>query len=366
MTIARMRARTHVMAPSQPRLSRYCLVATFALGIAGCSSDPLAIRTCDAELNGACWTHLGLGGDEVRSLVLTKSSLYAGAWAGGVLRYRPEEGGWFSVGPRLPQVMAMLYVPGNPPRLLAALYRSGPTGEASLYATEDEETWVPSDQGLNPPGVYRSVQSLASDPFDPMRLYMGTDFPVLRSDNGGRDWHYVWGSSDTFGHGVFSVVASPHARGRLWVALEDGAEGEALLRSEDGGESWRYVTPPLRSPYAAVTSVAEDPRQPNRIWAATGSGVFLSDHAGSAWTPVFPEFVNHIAFVGERVFAAGFTVSGITDTRLRLFVGTLEGTNWEELQVPEGVPRVGAMIGDDRGRLIVGTWGDGVWVVNFR
>jgi len=209
------------------------------LGMVGCADDPLGVKAFDAELKGACWTLLGL--HQARALALTQSHLYAGTWS-GVLRFEPERGGWFPVGwPPLEQVMTLLYVPGNPPRLLAGLLRGQPIGEASVYATEDDKTWLPSDRGLNPDDWYKGAYALALDPHDARRLYLGTDYPILRSDNGGRDWQYVYGSPPWFGHGTDALVASKHRPGRIWAGLNSGADIGVVVRSLDAGATWKIV-----------------------------------------------------------------------------------------------------------------------------
>ncbi len=96
------------------------LAAAAALGTVSCAHDPLGVKTCDAELEGACWTLLGL--HQARALALTESDLYAGT-SGGVLRFEPERGGWFPVGwPRLDRVTSVLYVPGTPHRASLLAY----------------------------------------------------------------------------------------------------------------------------------------------------------------------------------------------------------------------------------------------------
>jgi photosystem II stability/assembly factor-like uncharacterized protein len=145
------------------------------------------------------------------------------------------------------------------------------------------------------------ARSLAIDPHDPDRLYVGTlDSGVYASDDGGRTWR-----GDEQGLGdrrVLSVAVSPSHREAGISVVYAGTEPSNLYRSEDGGRSWQLL-PALRDlpseprwsypprPWTHhVRTIALHPSDPD--WLAVGielGGVMRSRDGGASWTDHNPQ-----------------------------------------------------------------------------
>ncbi|MEV5573848.1 hypothetical protein AB0L06_27730 [Spirillospora sp. NPDC052269] len=162
---------------------------------------------------------------------------------------------------------AILVHPADPRRVLV-LYFSF-TGW-QMRGTEDEgATWWTANL---PDAPY---SSLAGDPRDPQRIWVGTRDGLMRSDDGGRTLTSV---SDDVSPQVFVDPRDPK---RVF------AGGSDLRRSTDGGETFTTVQ---EATNGTLKQVIADPRRPDTLYAAwTGegrTGVWRSDDAGATWRDI--------------------------------------------------------------------------------
>lgn len=172
--------------------------------------------------------------------------------------------------------------------------------------------------------------SLAVDPADPDKIYVGTfDNGLFQSTDGGRSWEpvtagiphkritavavqastvYSGTEPSTFSrsgdngdswqvmeamnsmpsasewsfpprpqtHHVRWIEPDPHQPGCLYVAIEAGA----LLRTEDGGETWHDRVPD--GPFDTHTA-ATYPLEAGRVYSAAGDGYYASEDGGQSW-----------------------------------------------------------------------------------
>jgi len=125
----------------------------------------------------------------------------------------------------------------------------GPARGGSLYVRTDvggayrwlekSGAWLPITDNV---AASRQIESLATDPVDPGRVYVAAGGKMLRSDDRGGSWK------------VFEIPARMSGNGegrsmgeRLAVdpylprILFFGSRRDGLLRSEDAGETWRVV-----------------------------------------------------------------------------------------------------------------------------
>jgi len=144
-------------------------------------------------------------------------------------------------------------------------------------------------------------QSVAVDPRDPDRVYVGTfDDGLYATDDGGDTWHSAWnGIAD---RRVMSVNVSPsHAVDGLSVVYA-GTEPSNLYRSEDGGETWQLLPELRRLPSEPrwsfpprpwthhVSTIALHPTDPDAL--AVGielGGVMRSFDGGASWIDHNPQ-----------------------------------------------------------------------------
>ena len=164
-----------------------------------------------------------------------------------------------------------------------------PARPGTLWVLEQRDRlWKSADRGehwteIHAQGLEHAgdPRSLAIDPANPARLYLGTnraafdDRPerVWRSDDGGLTWR-PWGSGMPAASWVTDLVMD-RARPSIFYAAvahqHDASRSEADLSgvfwSRDGGRT--FV--PLRDgmPAGRVLDLAQDPRDPRKIYAAT-------------------------------------------------------------------------------------------------
>ncbi len=365
-------------------------VAAWLLTLGGCLGQAAAPAACNPEVPSACassdsaclgsdavcmpldsarWERLGLDGQEVLALAETDWGLFAGTATAGLFRLNAATGEWTPLGLSEGLVRALLFVGDDPRRLLVGVAPDPARGDVpvNLLATEDTgKTWLPWDQGLNQPGgAKHAPHSLAVDPGNPSRVYMGTDAPILRSENGGREWYYVFASPAAFGQGVHSLLLSPARDGRIWAGGQDGVARGYVRSSTDWGDTWTALelTP---GKFNSVSALALEVVR-SRLWAATAQGVFRSDDGGSSWE-LAPglAYAGQLLFLGDTLLAARAEAPvdpNVPGYPLGLYL-SVDGT-WTRIEVPDGALAGRCMIVDREGHVLIGTAGSGVWKVIF-
>lgn len=151
----------------------------------------------------------------------------------------------------------------------------------SFAAPLTAQQWVP----LGPDGG--DVRSLAYDPRNPDKIYLGTSTgQVFASNDDGRSWARLaqFGTANDFV--VDHIVVTPQD-GTLYVAtwsVEDNNVGD-LFRSRDGN-TWE-VLPGLHG--KSIRSFAVAPSDPKILVAGTLDGIYRSFDAGTTWDRISPE-----------------------------------------------------------------------------
>ncbi len=261
------------------------------------------------------------------------------------------------------------------------------------------QSWVP----VGPPGG--DVRSLAADPRDPRRVYLGTSDGVLyRSDDTGRHWQRLSPGFPLRGVSVDDLVVSPagvvlagywdvhgagggvarSADGGRTFTLLEGIKGESVralaigttnpnmivagslggvFRSLDGGRTWRRITPEGHPDLRNVGSVAIDPLDPQVIYVGTWHLPWKTTDGGRMWHPVHTGMIDDSDVMtltvdrsnNQNVFATA--CSGI-------YRSTDGAQKWSRIR---GIPsasrrtRAFAQSPDDLNRLYAGTI-QGVWM----
>lgn len=158
-----------------------------------------------------------------------KSALYAGALEGriffcpDVLAPAPV---WREVTGNYPNrgVTDIIVVPETPPKVWIS---RGGFGESRLYhAGVDSDQWTPVDGGL--PNV--PANSVAADPLDPQRIFVGTDIGVYESLNGG---------------GLFEPLMNGMPKGLVVTDLEVMESPHLLVAGTYGRGAWQLSLEPV-------------------------------------------------------------------------------------------------------------------------
>jgi len=142
-------------------------------------------------------------------------------------------------------------------------------------------------QPLGPDGG--DVRSLAYDPKNPDRIFLGTSAGKLfLSVNGGASWaRYVHlGVGDDYV--LDNIAVDPSDSNRIYVAawsVEDNNSGD-LFRSTDGGQSWKAL-PGLSGKSIRALELA--PSNPKTIVVGALDGVHRSIDGGNTWQKITPD-----------------------------------------------------------------------------
>ncbi len=140
----------------------------------------------------------------------------------------------------------------------------------------------------------REPESIAVDPGDPSRLYVGTwGNGLWRSRDAGRSWEPVGAGIP---HDEITAVAVARAQDSQTGLVYAGTEPSTLSLSEDGGESWRQLSALLDLPsYSSwsfppkpethhVRWIEPDPNHFDRLYVAIEAGALvLSQDGGETW-----------------------------------------------------------------------------------
>jgi photosystem II stability/assembly factor-like uncharacterized protein len=152
------------------------------------------------------------------------------------------------------------------------------------------QSWVP----VGPPGG--DVRSLAADPRDPRRVYLGTaDGLLYRSDDLGRRWQRLSPGFPHRGVSIDDIVVAP--TGVVLVGYwEVHGTGGGIARSVDGGRTFTVLEGIRGQP---VRALAVGPGNPNLLVAGSMSGVFRSLDGGRTWRRITPEGHPDLRNVGS-------------------------------------------------------------------
>jgi photosystem II stability/assembly factor-like uncharacterized protein len=229
----------------------------------------------------------------------------------------------------IPQAQALNSV-ADPMASTTRLLRNAllPAALLALPAGGQAQSWTP----VGPPGG--DVRSLAADPRDPARVYLGTADGVLyRSDDAGASWRRLSPGFPLRGrslddivvdrrgvvlvgfwevHGSGGGVARSVDEGRTF-ALYKALEGKAVkalavspsnpqviaagaldgvFRTTDGGQTWYQITPPDHPDLRNVDSLAFDPANPDTLYMGTWHLGWKTTDGGSTWAPMHAGMID--------------------------------------------------------------------------
>ena len=188
--------------------------------------------------------------------------------------------------------------PVNPGRMFAAISSAG-----AFRSDDDGATWRPINRGLRSEGipdpaaeVGHCVHRIALHPARPDVLFMQKHWDVMRSDNGGEEWHEVSGNLPTdFG---FPISVHSHEPDTVYVVpiTSDShhfpPDGQLrVYRSRTGGDEWEPLTVglPQRNCYVNVLRDAMDVDSLDDCgvyFGTTGGQVYSSADSGDSWTAI--------------------------------------------------------------------------------
>jgi len=188
--------------------------------------------------------------------------------------------------------------PEDANRMLVAISAAG------VFRTDDGgTTWQPTNKGLLSDGipspaaeVGHCVHKLAMHPSRPRTLFMQKHWDVMRSDDGGDNWHEISGDLPSdFG---FPIAVHAHEPDTVYVVpiTSDShhypPDGRLrVYRSRTGGQSWEPLTTglPQQNCYVNVLrdAMAVDSLPDCGIYVGTTGGqVYASADSGDSWNAI--------------------------------------------------------------------------------
>jgi photosystem II stability/assembly factor-like uncharacterized protein len=153
-----------------------------------------------------------------------------------------------------------------------------------LCATATSQLPAPVWRPMGPPGG--DVFSLASDPSDGKRIYLGTaDGHIFGSGDGGNNWSLLGRAGGADGV-VMALLVDPREPRRLFAAVwTRNASGGGVYRSEDAGRTWNAAGLEGR----AVRALARAASRPDVLVAGALDGIFRTSDGGKSWERISPE-----------------------------------------------------------------------------
>jgi hypothetical protein len=148
-----------------------------------------------------------------------------------------------------------------------------PTNGNKILLATGEGLYISKDRGRNflkatGKGVGEGVIDwIYFNPYDSKVVFVGTDYGMLRSKDGGENFEYIYFTTFPDGRVVRSIILDPFDRKRGYIATHDG-----LYQSSDmvngGLESWQRLGG-LKFTGMATSKIAACPKHKGHMWTLT-------------------------------------------------------------------------------------------------
>ena len=213
------------------------------------------------------------------------------------IRTHPSASGWMPGAGGL-CLHTILIDPTNTERMFIAISAAG-----SFRTDDGGKSWRPINKGLHSntmpdpdAEVGHCVHRIAMHPSRPNTLFMQKHWDVLRTDDGGEQWHEISGNLPTDFGFVIDVHANEPETVYVIPIKSDSQhfvpDGKLrVYRSRTGGNEWEALTTglPQKDCYVNVLrdAMSIDGLDPCGVYFGTSGGqVYASADAGDNWTPI--------------------------------------------------------------------------------
>jgi photosystem II stability/assembly factor-like uncharacterized protein len=186
---------------------------------------------------------------------------------------------WTAIGPHGGDVRSLAYDPHNPDRIFLG------TSSGRLFVSADGGGSWSRFAHLGDGDDY-VLDHIAIDPRDSAVIYVsawsvegqikGGD--IFRTRDGGKSWQTLPGMHGRSVRAMAMSVSNPEL---LVAGALDG-----VFRSSDDGATWQRVSPANHAEIKNIESVAVDPRNPNVIYAGTWHLAWKTVDGGVTWNPI--------------------------------------------------------------------------------
>ena len=186
------------------------------------------------------------------------------------------EQSWQPVGPDGGTVRSLAIDPTNPARIFLG------TSAGNLYLSSDSGvSWSRFARPGN--SAEMVLDHIAIDPADSRNIFVAawnaqlpnSDGDLFRSKDGGKSWEIV---ADLHGKSLRALsIAASNPKVMVAGALD------GIYRSHDGGEAWERISPENHAELKNVESIAIDPANADVIYAGTWHLPWKTEDGGKTW-----------------------------------------------------------------------------------
>lgn len=202
----------------------------------------------------------------------TIMALVLAAYAASLAAEQP----WQPVGPDGGTVRSLAFDPNNPDRVYLG------TSAGTLYlSTDNGKSW--SRFARLGSSAEMVLDHIVIDPSDPKNMFVAawnarmpnSDGDLFRSQDAGKTWEIV---ADLHGKSLRALaIASANHRVLVAGALD------GIYRSRDGGHNWERISPENHAEIKNIESIAIDPQNADVIYAGTWHLPWKTDDGGKNW-----------------------------------------------------------------------------------
>lgn len=183
---------------------------------------------------------------------------------------------WQPVGPDGGTVRSLAFDPNNPDRVYLG------TSAGTLYlSTDNGKSW--SRFARLGSSTEMVLDHIVIDPSDPKNIFVAawnaqmpnSDGDLFRSQDAGKTWEIV---ADLHGKSLRALTISSANPKVLVAGALDG-----IYRSRDGGHNWERISPENHAEIKNIESIAIDPQNADVIYAGTWHLPWKTDDGGKNW-----------------------------------------------------------------------------------
>lgn len=237
---------------------------------------------------------------------------------------------------------------------------------AALAMTKAQESSpIPTDSGVfiydaasddwhRTGPVIQAINSIATDPSDPDRIFLACGNGIVRSLDGGETWRMTsgWRESD-----FTKIAVDPVDGANVYAASVWG-----VSVSRDGGASWKPANKGLAEKYSRTIIV--DERKPKRLLLGTADGIYQSIDGANTWKPIRTSPKLTILRIARSEADPDLWIAGTEGQGV--YLSTNDGKTWTKTAPALGSNNIYAVAVDpfNASNMAAAGWGTGVWVSN--
>jgi len=167
---------------------------------------------------------------------------------------------------------------------LQHLYRSDDAGETWTMISPDLSYNDKSKMGVYPYLIYHQAITSITEGDKPGNVYAGTDDGrVWLTMDDGSNWKEITPGLP-FNKHLAKLTASKFTSGKVFVVLNDRREDNGtpyIYKSDNYGKNWKLISSNL--PLSPVNILIEDPDKANVFYCGTDIGVYMTKDGGKKW-----------------------------------------------------------------------------------